>query len=1520
MTVTARARLRAVLFLGAALSVAGVAAAQTGPANVVVYRVGSGGASPLVTTGNAVFLDEYTPSGVLVQSIALPAAGSGLNRALVASGTANSDGLLTRSTDGTCLVIPGYGRDIGTGNGNLTTTGTLANGNAIPRVVGIVRANGSIDTTTALTDAGLGSNFRGAASTDCSNLWVSGTAQTSPTPLTGGVRFANAGATSSSDLTSANFANVRAVAIFGGQLYTSASVTNLRGVATVGTGLPTASLPTPGQVAVTKLLGLTNTNSPSSYAFFFADLTTSVAGLDTLYVADDDTGALTKFALVSGSWISKGTIGVVADAYRGLTGVVNGTSVTLFATRKGGTTASGGGELVRFLDASGYNGTFAGSPAIIATAANNTAFRGVALALPYTVTASAGLHGSITPTGAQVVAGGAQSAFTVTPDPGYTAVVGGNCGGNLVGATYTTTPVTVNCTVSATFLENPFTVTPSVAGLNGSLSPSTIQLVPRNSSATFTVTPSPGYAASIGGTCGGTLSGNQFVTAPVVANCSVTAMFTLITFTVTPIPGANGVISPDFARVIPQGHIATFSVTPAAGFSATVGGTCGGTLAGTTYTTLPVLADCSVEPTFPPLPRYTATPSASANGSVTPSTPQSVIVGATTSFSVEAASGYNAAIRGTCGGTLSGSTYTIAPIAADCTVEVTFARKLVLFVGNSFTFGRVDPVMSYHADHVTDLTDAMWHANTAGSNADEPHPWGGIPGVFKKLTEQAELDIDVSISARNAASLRGHYLNLNPAGWDLRGNIASQPWDVVMLQDLSDEPLPAGRGANANLPFFNLYTDKIETFIHDGAADGSIPANPNARSSADVFLYETWARPDMIAHTGADPNYYTVAEGLTTMTADFHDAYFGRAAANLRIAGVSPVGDAFLRAVQDGVAMSDPYALDAAGIDLWHTDFFHPSKYGSYLSALVHFGVITKMNPMMFGRDELAAFDLGIDPDVAVALQRVARETVFPDVAAPTSTAVVSEPPNSNGWNRSAVTVTLTAEDDPGGWGVRNMTYAMSGAQTDSGPLVSGDAVTISAEGVTTLTYFATDDNGNAEAAHTLVVRIDSTSPVTSATLSPAANAAGWHTHDAAVNFSAGDNFNGSGVDFIRYTLTGAQSGSGTLSAADAVPISAEGTTTVNYFSVDLAGNTETVRTLVVRIDSAPPVTDATLSSPANAAGWHGHDVMVSFAAGDIGSGSGVAFIGYTLTGAQSGTGTIPAAGAVTISAEGTTTVNYFSVDAAGNAETIHTLVVRIDSTRPVSVATLSPPANAAGWHHGTVALDFSASDNGQGSGVEFIRYTLTGAQSGSGALPAAGSLTISAEGMTTVAYFATDLAGNAENVRMLVVRIDATPPVFGALAGFSVDATSPAGATVTYGATATDNSGLAPAIVCTPASGAVLPIGQDHISCVATDAAGNSATSSFIVTVDGVAPQTVRLLIAVLALRGINVSPAFTNVLAAFLQVALLNGNGTVLCAALTSFVKQVTLLSGRGIPVAQATQLVAAANRIRAVQGCHF
>ncbi len=375
------------------------------------------------------------------------------------------------------------------------------------------------------------------------------------------------------------------------------------------------------------------------------------------------------------------------------------------------------------------------------------------------------------------------------------------------------------------------------------------------------------------------------------------------------------------------------------------------------------------------------------------------------------------------------------PQAGACAALALFAATAsaapieILFVGDSYTFGRVDPVMSYNAANVHDLTAGFDAINSTGTNAFEPHPWGGVPGVFKEFTTEAGLDYDVSISARNAASLRGQFLDTANATWDLRGNVASRPWNVVVLQDLSDVSLPANRGKNADNAQFQAYANQFVKFIHDGAAQtytetqlygslanceatglskGScntsrvIPANTNASASTKVYLTETWARPDMVfAHRittpdptsssgepivdtsaagGAATTYYT---SLGAMTADLHAAFAAEGQANAGLAGIIPVGDAFQLAVDAGDVKSSGF-YDANGVfvppqpgeplDLWWDDGLHASKYGSYLDALVQFGTITGLDPLSLGANESAALSLGIAPTDAVFLERLAAE------------------------------------------------------------------------------------------------------------------------------------------------------------------------------------------------------------------------------------------------------------------------------------------------------------------------------------------------------------------------------------------------------------------------------------------------------------------------------------------------------------------------------------------------------------------
>ena len=219
----------------------------------------------------------------------------------------------------------------------------------------------------------------------------------------------------------------------------------------------------------------------------------------------------------------------------------------------------------------------------------------------FTVTATAGANGSVSPV-TQMVASGNTATVTVTPNSGFMINSVSGCGvGTLSGNTYTTAPVTANCTVTATFTTATpvsFTVT-ATAGANGNVSPAS-QMVASGSTATVTVTPSSGFVISSVSGCGGSLSGNTYTTAPVTANCTVTATFTTATpvnFTVTATAGANGNVSPA-TQMVASGNTATVTVTPNSGFMISSVSGCGGSLSGNTYITAPVTADCTVTATF----------------------------------------------------------------------------------------------------------------------------------------------------------------------------------------------------------------------------------------------------------------------------------------------------------------------------------------------------------------------------------------------------------------------------------------------------------------------------------------------------------------------------------------------------------------------------------------------------------------------------------------------------------------------------------------------------------------------------------------------------------------------------------------------------------------------------------------------------------------------------------------------------------------------------------------------------------
>lgn len=165
-----------------------------------------------------------------------------------------------------------------------------------------------------------------------------------------------------------------------------------------------------------------------------------------------------------------------------------------------------------------------------------------------------------------------------------------------------------------------YRVTPS-AGPNGTISPDSPQDVTENRTVAFTLTPDAGYSiASVTG-CGGALSENTYTTAPITADCTVTAAFAgggggVVTHTLSAIAETNGSISPAGDITVNHGGSQSFSISPDSGYkiaAVLVDGRSVGTP--TSYTFKNVTADHTIEASFKAKP-LTITASAGKGGKI----------------------------------------------------------------------------------------------------------------------------------------------------------------------------------------------------------------------------------------------------------------------------------------------------------------------------------------------------------------------------------------------------------------------------------------------------------------------------------------------------------------------------------------------------------------------------------------------------------------------------------------------------------------------------------------------------------------------------------------------------------------------------------------------------------------------------------------------------------------------------------------------------------------------------------------
>jgi M6 family metalloprotease-like protein len=191
----------------------------------------------------------------------------------------------------------------------------------------------------------------------------------------------------------------------------------------------------------------------------------------------------------------------------------------------------------------------------------------------YTIIATAGANGTITPSGTTTVNHGSNQSFTITPDNNYqisTITIDGVVVTNV--PVFTFTNVTANHTIAVAFElipVNQFQIT-ATAGANGSITPNGIVNVISGNDQAFTIAPSLGYhidsvlVDEIYDATATTTGAYTFTN--VTANHTIRAVFAVNTFTITATAGANGSVSPSGVTTYNYSANAAITATPDNGY------------------------------------------------------------------------------------------------------------------------------------------------------------------------------------------------------------------------------------------------------------------------------------------------------------------------------------------------------------------------------------------------------------------------------------------------------------------------------------------------------------------------------------------------------------------------------------------------------------------------------------------------------------------------------------------------------------------------------------------------------------------------------------------------------------------------------------------------------------------------------------------------------------------------------------------------------------------------------------------
>jgi hypothetical protein len=427
----------------------------------------------------------------------------------------------------------------------------------------------------------------------------------------------------------------------------------------------------------------------------------------------------------------------------------------------------------------------------------------------------------------------------------------------------------------------------------------------------------------------------------------------------------------------------------------------------------------------------------------------------------------------------------------------------------------------------------------------------------------------------------------------------------------------------------------------------------------------------------------------------------------------------------------------------------------------------------------------------------------------------------------AVATLAVTLDDDVTAVGL-SYSCAVDGTVIGNGSLAQPNVTYRFPLGNSSVVCTATDCKGNTASSSPALIQVaDTTAPTLNVT-GPASRIEATSAAGATVRWTPTASDGVSATSAIQVTCGNATQPAGSEFVAT-LPL---GSTTVSCSAVDASGNAAPAASFTVTVaDTTPPALD--VSGPAGAVeATSDAGAVVTWTPAATDAVSGAADISVTCGNTTQAAGTAFSA----TFPLGATTVSCSAADGAGNAAAAASFTVTVVDTTPPTVNVTGPASTVEATSAAGAAVRWTPSAGAGATQVTCGNATQPAGSEFVATLPL---------GSTTVSCSAVDASGNAAPAASFTVTVaDTTPPALSSVpSDFTVDvnATGAPTASVSFSLpSASDLADPSPAVSCSPAPGAAFAVNvTTTVTCTARDAAGNSASASFKVTMRELAAPT---------------------------------------------------------------------------------